>query len=273
MKRRHLIFGALAGLVALAACEKDNDPVSPPVETPDPEQSGCLPASLTTDLIAYYPFSNGSINDFSGNGMHLTNSTSAHAAPDRDGNPTCAFAFNAASGDFLETAQTGLLDGLSSFSVSLWYMPEDSLRADGDFEVLVSRGTGLSCPDRFGFWSVALYDCRKAVFGRLNSVWDQNIVDFTQGATCQDEVFARTWTWHHLVATYDNGEMKIYRDGVLQDVATGNAGCGGTPSVQDIGNLLLGKMYTGRLDDVLIYSRALNHSEVGSLFEADACCQ
>ncbi len=67
--------------------------------------------------------------------------------------------------------------------------------------------------------------------------------------------------------------MKLYRDGVLQGTVSGVAGCGTTPTIQDIGSLFLGKQYTGKLDDVIIYGRTLNQTEVGLLFEAEACCE
>lgn len=268
MNKKTFLICATTALIVFTACKKEQN--TPPPSPDGPDAAGCLPASLQTDLIAYYPFSGGSINDFSGNGMHLVNGTSAHAASDRGGNPECAFQFDANHGDFLETGQTSLLNGLNTFSVSLWYQPMDSTRAGGDYEVLIGRGTGMSCPDRHGDWSVSLYDCRKAVFARLNSIWD---LDVTTPFDCQQEVYARTGSWHHLVATLDNGEMKLYRDGVLQETVSGVAGCGTTPTIQDIGNLFLGKQYTGKLDDVLIYSRVLNQVEVGLLFEAEACCE
>lgn len=260
---------AFVALIAFTACEKDQNDPSPLPGGPD-DIEGCLPAGLETDIIAYYPFSMGSIQDFSGNGMHLTNATTAFITSDRGGNPECAYEFIAANGDFLETNQTSLLNGLTNFSVSLWYMPKDSLIDGTPMEVLVSRGTGTSCPDRFGDWSISLYDCRRAVFGRLHCIWD---MDIASPMDCQEEAYIRTGSWHHVVATYDNGEMKLYRDGVLQGVVTGVAGCGTTPTIQDLGNLFLGKQYTGKLDDVIIYGRTLNQSEVGLLFEAEPCCE
>jgi len=42
----------------------------------------CIPVSLQNSVVAYYPFSNGSINDFSGNNQHLINMTTASATSD-----------------------------------------------------------------------------------------------------------------------------------------------------------------------------------------------
>jgi hypothetical protein len=176
-----------------------------------------------------------------------------------------------ASSEFLTTINTTFLNGLNEFSISLWYLSKDSSRSSGDFESLINRDLGSSCPNRYGQWSVGLYDCKKAVFGRTNSVWDMNITNFD----CQQEIIARTDTWNHIVATFKQSgvEMKIYRNGSLQESSVGNANCGsGTPSYQDIGDLFIGKDYTGKIDDVIIFNKTLSQQEVSSLFSMEACC-
>lgn len=233
----------------------------------------CIPDDLVTDIIAFYPFANGSLNDLSGNGHDLSNTTTANVSSDRNGNPNCAFLFQNLSGsdEFLTTANVSFLDNLDAFSISLWYQPLDTTRESGDFEILIGRGIGLSCPDRSGQWSVALYDCRKAVFGRTNSVWDKSISNFD----CQQEINARTDSWHHLVATYNQqGEvMVLYRDGILQNYSTGISNCGSNvPSVQNIGDLFIGKNYTGKIDDLIIFKKMLNQAEVNQLLTMGTCC-
>ncbi len=235
----------------------------------------CIPSGLQNGVIAFYPFSNGSLNDFSGNNNNLTNGTGAHAAPDRNGNSSCAFQFTnlpLPSTQFLTRSNPTFLNSLSAFSVSLWYQPKDSSKADGDFETLLSRGQGLSCPNKHGQWSIGLYDCRRAVFGRLSSVWDLPVPGVS---TCAEEVKVLTGRWHHLVATFNgsaNGEMKIYKDGVLQATETGTAPCSVTPTVQDIGDLFIGNDYTGCIDDIIIYNKALSQAEVTQLRAIEPCC-
>jgi hypothetical protein len=263
MKQLRKIF-SITLLILVASCGKDDD-----IEKVIP----CIPNGLANYVIAFYPFSNGSLNDISGNSQNLTNSTTANSTSDRNGNIDCAYEFDnsATSSEFLTTTNTTFLNSLNEFSISLWYQPKDTSRAGGDFESLINRDLGGSCPDRNGQWSVGLYDCRKAVFGRTNSVWDNNITNFD----CQQEIIVRTDNWNHLVATFNqNGiEMKIYRNGTLQESSIGNANCGsGTPSYQDIGDLFLGKDYTGKIDDVIIFNKTLSQQEVNSLFNMETCC-
>lgn len=263
MKKLKIIF-PFALLILLIACGKDDG---------TKKEIPCIPSGLGNDVIAFYPFSNGSLNDIAGNSQNLSNPTTASPTSDRNGNANCAYEFDnmPTSSEFLTTTNTTYLNGLNEFSISLWYLPKDTSRSGGDFESLINRDLGISCPDRNGQWSVGLYDCRKAVFGRTNSVWDMNITNFD----CQQEIIARTDTWNHIVATFNQSgvEMKIYRNGILQESSVGNGNCGsGSPSYQDIGDLFLGKDYTGKIDDVIIFNKTLSQQEVNSLFSMESCC-
>ncbi len=78
--------------------------------------------------------------------------------------------------------------------------------------------------------------------------------------------------WHHIVATWEQSPraMTIYRDGI--SVATGVSNSnedrtGG--SALTIGKISTGTpRYTGQLDDIQIYDRALGTNEVSTLFNA-----
>jgi|GEM_PF-3884193 len=158
------LIAAMAICPAFTSCSDDDD--QQPV--PDPEKS-CVPANLQNDLVAFYPFSGGSLDDLSGNGRHLSNTTTAFASVDRDGNAKCAFEFSAANGDFLTIANPVFLNDMHNqpFSVSLWFKTTTTGPWHGRYELLIGRGTGLHCPDTHGEWSVGLYDCTQPVFGSM----------------------------------------------------------------------------------------------------------
>jgi hypothetical protein len=268
MNLKSKLFGVLlTGLVFASGCDKSESGKTNII---------CLPSDLQNDVLAFYPFSGGSLNDFSGNNHHLINNTTAIPGTDRAGNPNCAFLFthNNNLDEFLLQSNPLFLNGLSEFSVSLWYMPLDTSRLGSQYEALICRDLGMHCPDKMGQWSLGLYDCRRAVFGRSNNAWEAT--NFTAGMTCEDVVLANTNNWQHAVITFRLSGMKmaLYENGVLQKVATGNADCGvGTTPVLDIGDLFLGKNYNGLLDDVIIYSRALTASEIAQLYQVAPCCQ
>ena len=85
-------------------------------------------------------------------------------------------------------------------------------------------------------------------------------------------------TWTHLVGTFSNGVVSFYVNGVLQGIAnvTGSLSVlGGT----NMTNLFIGAAYTtwggfrGNVDDVRIYTLALNADEVNGLFKNPALTQ
>jgi|SRR5688500_4767131 len=233
--------------------------------------NNCYSAGLNQGLIVSYSFENGSLaNDISSVG-NLINMNGAVPATDRMGNNNCAYQMNHSSDQHLISANPTFLNNLNSFSVSAWYQPIDSTRLPGDFEVLVGRNSIFGeCPDRRGEWSLGLYDCRKAVFGHNNSVWENNPVP--QPQSCEEIININTGTWKHIVAIYDNNSYKIYINGVLQETASGIAACGTQYVAQDIGDLFIGKLYTGKIDDILIYDRELTSQEVLELYGNAACC-
>ena len=223
-------------------------------------------------MIAFYPFENGDLVDASGNGNDLTNPTLAHPASDRNNNPDCAYEFDnyPDQGQFLTTTRTGFLNGLSAFSISVWYQPLDVTAAVGRIEGLVSRNAENRCNGRKGEWSVSLYDCRRALFSHNNSVW-ANLVSSGE-PLCENEKVAPQGRWHDVVAVYNNGSCKIYFDGGMQETASGPAGCIGIYQVQDIGDLFIGDDYTGVIDDILIYNVNSRHKCRRAL-ESEPCCR
>jgi len=72
--------------------------------------------------------------------------------------------------------------------------------------------------------------------------------------------------WHHVVNTYDGAYMKMYMDGVeINSFAK-------TGTISGLTDLLIGRysssyQFTGQLDEVRIYNRALSEREIQQLYE------
>ncbi|MCX6760433.1 MAG: LamG domain-containing protein, partial [Candidatus Nealsonbacteria bacterium] len=66
--------------------------------------------------------------------------------------------------------------------------------------------------------------------------------------------------WHHLVATYGNGAMKIFADSKLiaQQARTGNLLTGG--------QLTVGNYFNGSMDELRIYDQALSSAQIEQNF-------
>lgn len=231
----------------------------------------CLPHHLENGVIAFYPFGNGSLQDRSIYNNHLSN-TNASPTEDRNGNAACAYQFDneGSNTQFLSHPDPVFLNGLSSFSISLWYKNSASNRGADDYEGFVSRGPFvMRCGNRRGEWSLGAYDRRIAVFGHENSVWATQVPPSTWNELPNG--YAESLVWHHVVAIKNNQTYQLYFDAVLQGSKTGSANC--NPPVQDIGELFIGREFTGKLDDILIYNRGLSAAEVTALYQQEACCE
>jgi hypothetical protein len=249
-------------LLLTISCGKSN-------KTPLTITANCLPTNLQKGVIAFYPFSNGSLIDYSGNSYNLTNLTTATSGIDRDGNPSCAFNFIAANGEYLKYSNPSFLDNFQNlpFSISLWYKPLSL--SNGAFEVLIGRDTTLHCSNTSGQWSVSLYDCRKAVFGiNQYSLWD----DYSNQLGCDQTIADLSNVWQYLVVTCNGIDLKLYRNGILTSKIPLSDCSTNIPSI-NAGDLFLGKDYTGLLDDVLIYDHILSQSEINQLYALPACCK
>ena len=234
--------------------------------------SACMPSNLQSDLIVYYGFDNGSLQDLSGNSRHLSNTTTASAAADRNGSPTCAFHFNRDNNEFLTRTNADFLNSLDEISISLWFN-SDTLDNYSPFEILMCRGEGGHCPDTHGEWSLALYDCRRPVLGYgNNSFWAEMITPMSD-TWCQDNVDLTDGIWHHLAATYDGVTCTIWFDGVATSYPAELTGTCMNPEImEDLGAYFLGKDYSGSLDDIAIFDRALTADEVNQLHQWAPCC-
>jgi hypothetical protein len=78
-----------------------------------------------------------------------------------------------------------------------------------------------------------------------------------------------TWQmniWYNVIGTYDGIYMRLYLDGVFYNI-TGVSGLLGS----NYENLLIGSCYegyyfNGKIDDIRIYNRALNETEIQQLY-------
>jgi len=142
----------------------------------------------------------------------------------------------------------------------------------GPLRGLFSRGNDQRCPDKMGEWSLAIFDCGKAVFGHDNSVWSEEITDFEEG--CEGEIEARLNTWSHVVGVRDGNNFKIYFNGILDQEKNTIVDCGiNTQPAQDIGDVFVGFGFTGKIDDIIVYDREISQSEVNELYQVGSCCE
>ena len=222
---------------------------------------GCLPEDLKQGIVLFYPFSNGSINDMSGNGHNLKKVGEDAQTPtaDRNNNNDCAYGFvQGAYNSYLflpyyNNNSTGFMDSLKDFSLSLWYQSFET-EPNNNNVLFEWEGEIISL-------KLSLDSCNRAQFSWTNYCKEIESID------CQQS-FA-DHNWHHLVGTYNKslGEMKLYKDGILQDTKYDAY----VPMYLE--HISLGSGFKGKLDDVILYNRTLSPEDVLRLKNLDSCCE
>ncbi len=201
---------------------------------------------ITKDY-ATYPFLGNekgfwfdSVTDRSGNGNNLTNNNSVAIAAVASGAETQQFTFNGTS-NYLSSADTDFNVTGSGLSVGMWIKRSDT-GGSGAYAQILSHGTSrdtrsyfLSAGDEFFDYPLA-YD--PYFFGVQTS-------NGFKAASVQTTPTAGSWEF--IVGTYDGSNVKIYRNGVLEET---NAHTGTIVSVAE--DLRLGWGYDSEYFDGII---------------------
>ncbi|MFO0451908.1 MAG: LamG domain-containing protein [Pseudomonadota bacterium] len=267
----HLLIAVLSSVaVTFTACEQDDEITGGGIQPPP---NSCLPSNLENGLLAWYKFSSGSLEDSSGGGYDLDNSTSASPGADRTGSDGCAYSFQSANNEYLTFANPAHLDGLTELSVSLWFKPDAQ-----DLQLinyLVQRGeVSESCSSLSRNWMVAIFDCKRPLMSYADhNIWWTNTPAPGSSEDCSFYESFMESQWHHLVAIYDANGLQLWLDGAPSLYGTQYLMCG-MPIISDAqGDFFIGKDYDGLLDDVAVYDRVLTPAEIEELRLIAPCCQ
>ena len=175
--------------------------------------------------------------------------------------------------DFVEVADSPSLSALQSFTVELWAKLQNATNP----QLLIGKGD-VRIPDRE--WELYTHP---DVPGKLR------FDIFAKDPTTRQLVFAGTYSsgkslqsnqFHHVVVTFDRGNMKMYIDGV-EDLPSDNRlfapfSLSSPPVIPDsvapvqmgFRHLFPGSHLQGLVDEVTLYNRALSAAEVQAIFNA-----
>lgn len=212
-------------------------------------------------LIAYYPF-NGNANDESGNLKHATNN-GATLTTDRFGYSQKAYYFDGVS-NWINTPL--VQSNLTEYTISAWVQP--NFTNNQEYVIIQNRGASPGSGKGFTLhyqnssnrWGFAL-DGDATYIGK-------------------QAPYPNNTNWVHVVATWSAGsatsfspsQFNLYINGILQSSAVSqNIGTATVPSTP-AGTAAIGRSeawnsyFKGKIDELRIYNRALNTTEVKALY-------
>jgi methionine-rich copper-binding protein CopC len=206
-------------------------------------------ATSTSGLVAAYNFDQGSgttLTDNSGNG----NNGTIHNATWVNGLFGKALSFDGST-SFVSIASSASLQLTNGMTLEAWVDPT----GENNIGPVISK-------DRSGGvdYSLNAYDSNSSSHA---SVYTQNSGTPTSGAdSLMSSSVLPLNTWSFLVATYDGSTLSFYVNGRLVTSVVYNYALGTSTGALELGQDALGDNFQGLLDNVRIYSRALNAGEI-----------
>jgi hypothetical protein len=227
-----------------------------------------LPSYVPTNgLVAYYPFL-GNANDESGNGNNGT-VNGATLTNDIIGNANSAYSFNGSS---------------SNIGLSQPFLGGVQLNSFSFFTRFKSIGSPVS-GSAYNIWGKTFF------WGEVNfGIASDNTIYIvwanSNGGNTYTHIQTNTSitpnTWINIVITFENSQVKIYIDGILQSVTDYYGTNSLANFAQDANSSKIGSKITGGqtgnyfngiIDDFGVWNRALNQSEINNLTYVDSTCQ
>ncbi len=239
------------------------------VESGFSNEVSATPESLNQGLLAYYPFS-GNADDSSGNGNDGT-SEGATLTTDRFGNANSAYGFDGSSSYiFVADPIPANLQIQNEITLSAWiFITGYPNNGEGDLGMIVgSQNDGTTSGASIFIDGRTNSDGQTSPAGHIhfeigNGSWHMANADAVVPLN----------QWVMVTASRKaNEDAQIYYNGVLQPSTS--VSWDGSITYSDawfaIGRQKdLGRLFTGSIDDIRIYNRALSSAEIDSLYHED----
>ena len=126
---------------------------------------------------------------------------------------------------------------------------------DTTFRVPVMKTTNTSWSDGFGFHQ------ESGVVSWWVNQWNGGGVTETQSSTT-------SFVFTHWVGTYDGSNVKLYRNGVLENTASYTTAMTNPNVSFDIGNSKQNYFWDGNIGQVRVYQTSLSATEISQNFNA-----
>jgi autotransporter-associated beta strand protein len=228
--------------------------------------SGVACAALPTNLLARYSSEGGPGIDSSGNTRHGIAWGSALTAVTA---PFGGSALNFPAGSIIAMPMDAVMRGMGTYTVSMW-VKAGSVSGTGGTFFTTRMGNSN---DAYQFMlRINSGKFRYMATGATDNGWASNAFDSTSNVPVN--------VWFHCAAVVTGGtSVTLYLNGQLEKAVTGKSGLLFCPTTRPLGGLGFGighpyltiapsGEFTGQLDDVQIYNRALSGAEVAALAAA-----
>lgn len=204
---------------------------------------------LTRSAIAFYPF-DGNAHDASGYGRHGT-VFGATLTADRLGNANSAYFFGGNAGSYINI---GVLPLTGSFTIAAFIRPDDT-------SLGWSVVSSLDNVSGRGYEFLLLRPSEGQAL-RLHT-------SLSTAVTATNSPL-QTGRWYFVAATFSQGVGRIYLDGVLVQTQNNmpSAVASGLPTLIGKSGYGTFNFANGAIDNVSIFDRALDASEIDSLFRS-----
>ena len=195
-------------------------------------------------LVAAYGFNEGSgatVADGSGNGNTGTLSGATWTTSGKYGN---GLVFN--GGSLVKVPDSRSLDLTNAMTVEAWVYP--TIKASGWSTAIMKEQSGEFC--------YVLYAGSPA-----NQPNAYVYINGEQGFAGPSGLAVNAWS--HLTATYDGTTLRLYVNGVLASTTAVSGAMAASSGVLRLGgNSVWGEWFSGLIDEVRVYNRALSQSEI-----------
>lgn len=221
-----------------------------------------VPFGIWQGLAAFYPF-NGNAADESGNGNSGT-LIGTQSAQDRFGVENAAYSFNGTS-DYIEIPSSPSLAFGAQITASAWICPDRLYppQYQEGFQAMQIVGKGFDVEGAADWMFSVNGDMERP--GLMLGIWTY----WDSARVVESNV------WCHVVFTYDGSTMKTYVDAVPSGQYSASGPFRITDGAVRIGayapvNGIQSKcFFSGKIDGVRIYSRALSDGDVQQLYDSE----
>jgi hypothetical protein len=242
--------------------------------------SGSAIVTVSNDpyLVSCYLF-NGNANDGHGDN-HGVMGAGASFTTDRFNNPNSALYLNGnASNSYVDIALDELIN-TSAYTFAVWYNTEVNATTEGQNIFAVMPEYSPDSPMNSHGKSQSIHLLNYYTDVRTPAALYYGTV-CTNNTQCRypfgsDNDIVALNTWYHVVVTRENNVVKLYRNGVLLNtisVIATNSNLGNLKGYigREFYELGISRAFKGKIDDLKIYRRALNNTQIEALYSQTNC--